>query len=393
MSKKEVYIISAVRTPMGSFLGAFASIPATQLGSIAIKGALEKSAVPVDAIDEVFMGNVLQAGTGQAPARQAALGAGLNQNVPCTTINKVCASGMKSIMLGAQSILAGDNHIVIAGGMENMSQTPHYMDGRNGTKFGNITMLDGITKDGLLDVYSKVPMGNCAELCAKEYNITREDQDNFAITSYKRAAAAWNSGKFNDEIVPVSVPQRKGDPILVNEDEEYKNVFLDKIPALRPAFDKDGTITAANASTLNDGASALVLASAEAVEKYGLSPIAKIVSYADAAQAPEWFTTSPSLAVPKALEKAGLTTSDVDYWELNQAFSVVGLANMKILGLDPSKVDVNGGAVALGHPLGNSGSRVIVTLINVLKQNNAKIGGAAICNGGGGASAMIIENI
>ena len=393
MSKKEVYIISAVRTPMGSFLGAFASIPATQLGSIAIKGALEKSAVPVDAIDEVFMGNVLQAGTGQAPARQAALGAGLNQNVPCTTINKVCASGMKSIMLGAQSILAGDNHIVIAGGMENMSQTPHYLDGRNGSKFGNITMLDGITKDGLLDVYSKVPMGNCAELCAKEYNITREDQDNFAITSYKRAAAAWNSGKFNDEIVPVSVPQRKGDPILVNEDEEYKNVFLDKIPALRPAFDKDGTITAANASTLNDGASALVLASAEAVEKYGLTPIAKIVSYADAAQAPEWFTTSPSLAVPKALEKAGLTTSDVDYWELNQAFSVVGLANMKILGLDPSKVDVNGGAVALGHPLGNSGSRVIVTLINVLKQNNAKIGGAAICNGGGGASAMIIENL
>ena len=393
MSKKEVYIISAVRTPMGSFLGAFASIPATQLGSIAIKGALEKSAVPVDAIDEVFMGNVLQAGVGQAPARQAALGAGLNQNVPCTTINKVCASGMKSIMLGAQSILTGDNQVVIAGGMENMSQTPHYLDGRNGSKFGNITMLDGITKDGLLDVYSKVPMGNCAELCAKEYNITREDQDNFAITSYKRAAAAWNSGKFNDEIVPVSVPQRKGEPILVNEDEEYKNVFLDKIPSLRPAFDKDGTITAANASTLNDGASALVLASAEAVEKYGLTPIAKIVSYADAAQAPEWFTTSPSLAVPKALEKAGLTTSDVDYWELNQAFSVVGLANMKILGLDPSKVDVNGGAVALGHPLGNSGSRVIVTLINVLKQNNAKIGGAAICNGGGGASAMIIENI
>jgi len=393
MSKKEVFIISAVRTPIGSFLGAFASIPATQLGSIAIKGALERSTVPVDAIDEVFMGNVLQAGVGQAPARQAALGAGLNQNVPCTTINKVCASGMKSIMLGAQSILSGDNHIVIAGGMENMSQTPHYLDGRNGTKFGNIGMLDGITKDGLLDVYNKVPMGNCAELCAKEYNITREDQDNFAITSYTRAAAAWNTGKFDNEIVPVSVPQRKGDPISVSEDEEYKNVFLDKIPGLRPAFDKDGTITAANASTLNDGASALVLASAEAVEKYGLKPIAKIVSYADAAQAPEWFTTAPSLAVPKALEKAGLKTSDVDYWELNQAFSVVGLANIKILGLDPSKVDVNGGAVALGHPLGNSGSRVIVTLINVLKQNNAKIGGAAICNGGGGASAMIIENI
>jgi acetyl-CoA C-acetyltransferase len=393
MSKKEVYIISAVRTPMGSFLGAFTSIPATQLGSTAIKGAVEKSNVPVDAIDEVFMGNVLQAGVGQAPARQAALGAGLNQNVPCTTVNKVCASGMKSIMLGAQTILAGDNNVVVVGGMENMSQTPHYVDGRNGTKFGNITMLDGITKDGLLDVYNKVPMGNCAELCAKEYNITREDQDNFAITSYTRAAEAWKAGRFDNEIVPVSVPQRKGDPILVSEDEEFKNVFLDKIPGLKPAFDKDGTITAANASTLNDGASALVLASAEAVEKYGLKPIAKIVSYADAAQAPEWFTTAPSLAVPKALEKAGLKTSDVDYWELNQAFSVVGLANIKILGLDPSKVDVNGGAVALGHPLGNSGSRVIVTLINVLKQNNAKIGAAGICNGGGGASAMVIENI
>jgi acetyl-CoA C-acetyltransferase len=300
---------------------------------------------------------------------------------------------MKSIMLGAQTILAGDNHVVVVGGMENMSQTPHYVDGRNGTKFGNITLLDGITKDGLLDVYSKVPMGNCAELCAKEYNITREDQDNFAITSYTRASEAWKAGKFNNEIVPVSVPQRKGDPIIVNEDEEYKNVFLDKIPALKPAFDKEGTITAANASTLNDGASALVLASKEAVEKYGLNPIAKIVSYADAAQAPEWFTTAPSLAVPKALEKAGMKVSDVDYWELNQAFSVVGLANIKILGLDSSKVDVNGGAVALGHPLGNSGSRVVVTLINVLKQNNAKIGGAAICNGGGGASALIIENI
>ncbi len=393
MSKKEVYIISAVRTPMGSFLGSFASIPATKLGSIAIQGALEKSNIPLDAIDEVFMGNVLQAGVGQAPARQAALGAGLNQNVPCTTVNKVCASGMKSIMLGAQTILAGDNHVVVAGGMENMSQTPHYFDGRNGTKFGNITMLDGITKDGLLDVYSKVPMGNCAEICAKEHNISREDQDNFAITSYTRAAEAWKSGKFENEIVPVSVPQRKGDPIIVREDEEYKNVFLDKIPSLRPAFDKDGTITAANASTLNDGASALILASKEAVEKYGLKPIAKIVSYADAAQAPEWFTTAPSLAVPKALEKAGLKVADVDYWELNQAFSVVGIANTKILGLDPSKVDVNGGAVALGHPLGNSGSRIIVTLIHVLKQNNGKIGGAGICNGGGGASAMIIENI
>lgn len=390
---KEVYIISAVRTPMGAFMGGLSSISATQLGSTAIKGAVERAGISLDAIDEVFMGNVLQAGVGQAPARQAALGAGLNKNVPCTTINKVCASGMKSIMLGAQTILAGDNHVVVVGGMENMSQTPHYVNGRNGTKFGNITMLDGITKDGLLDVYSKVPMGNCAELCAKEYEITREDQDNFAITSYTRAADAWKSGRFNNEIVPVAVPQRKGEPIMVSEDEEYKNVFLDKIPGLKPAFDKEGTITAANASTLNDGASALVLSSKEAVEKYGLKPIAKIVSYADAAQAPEWFTTAPSLAVPKALDKAGLKISDVDYWELNQAFSVVGLANMKILGLDASKVDVNGGAVALGHPLGNSGSRVVVTLINVLKQNNAKIGGAAICNGGGGASALIIENI
>jgi acetyl-CoA C-acetyltransferase len=390
---KTVYILSAVRTPMGSFLGGLSSISATKLGSIAIKAAVERSGVSVDHIDEVFMGNVLQAGVGQAPARQAALGAGLGQNVPCTTVNKVCASGMKSIMLGAQSILAGDNHVVVVGGMESMSQTPHYVSGRNGTKFGNITMLDGITKDGLLDVYSNVPMGNCAELCAKEYNITREDQDAFAIESYRRAAAAWEAGKFNDEIVAVPVPQRKGDPVMVTKDEEYTNVFLDKIPSLRPAFDKEGTITAANASTINDGASALVLASEEMVQKLGLKPLAKIVSYADAAQAPEWFTTAPSIAIPKALEKAGLSTSDVDFWELNEAFSVVGIANTKILGLDPAKVDVNGGAVALGHPLGNSGSRVIVTLLHVLKQNNGKIGGAGICNGGGGASAMIIENI
>ncbi|MFM1811041.1 MAG: hypothetical protein RLZZ382_2266 [Bacteroidota bacterium] len=389
---KTVYILSAVRTPMGSFLGGLSSISATKLGSIAIKAAVERSGVNVDHIDEVFMGNVLQAGVGQAPARQAALGAGLGQNVPCTTVNKVCASGMKSIMLGAQSILAGDNHVVVVGGMESMSQTPHYVSGRNGTKFGNITMLDGITKDGLLDV-SNVPMGNCAELCAKEYNITREDQDAFAIESYRRAAAAWEAGKFNDEIVAVPVPQRKGDPVMVTKDEEYTNVFLDKIPSLRPAFDKEGTITAANASTINDGASALVLASEEMVQKLGLKPLAKIVSYADAAQAPEWFTTAPSIAIPKALEKAGLSTSDVDFWELNEAFSVVGIANTKILGLDPAKVDVNGGAVALGHPLGNSGSRVIVTLLHVLKQNNGKIGGAGICNGGGGASAIIIENI
>lgn len=390
---KTVYILSAVRTPMGSFLGGLSSISATKLGSIAIKAAVERSGVSIDHIDEVFMGNVLQAGVGQAPARQAALGAGLGQNVPCTTVNKVCASGMKSIMLGAQSILAGDNHVVVVGGMESMSQTPHYVSGRNGTKFGNITMLDGITKDGLLDVYSNVPMGNCAELCAKEYNITREDQDAFAIESYRRAAAAWDAGKFTDEIVPVPVPQRKGDPVMMAKDEEFTNVFLDKIPTLRPAFDKEGTITAANASTLNDGASALVLASEEMVEKLGLKPLAKIVSYADAAQAPEWFTTAPSIAIPKALDKAGLTASDVDFWELNEAFSVVGIANTKILGLDPAKVDVNGGAVALGHPLGNSGSRVIVTLLHVLKQNNGKIGGAGICNGGGGASAMIIENI
>jgi acetyl-CoA C-acetyltransferase len=390
---KEVYIVAAARTPIGSFLGGLSTISATTLGAIAIKGALEKGNIPADKIDEVFMGNVLQAGVGQAPARQAALGAGLQQSVPCTTVNKVCASGMKAIMLGAQSILAGDNELVVTGGMENMSQTPHYLEGRNGTKFGNIQLLDGITKDGLLDVYSKVPMGNCAELCATKYNITREDQDNFAIASYTKSAEAWKAGKFDNEIVPVAVPQRKGDPILVTEDEEYKNVFLDKIPGLRPAFDKDGTITAANASTLNDGASALVLASKEAVEKYGLKPIGKIVSYADAAQAPEWFTTAPSLAIPKALDKAGLSLKDVDFWELNEAFAVVGIANTQILGIDPAKVDVNGGAVALGHPLGNSGSRVVVTLLNVLKQNNAKIGGAGICNGGGGASAIIIENI
>jgi len=389
---KEVYIVAAVRTPMGAFMGGLSTVPAPQLGATAIKGALDKSGVKPEWINEVFMGNVLQAGVGQAPARQAALGAGLPNTVPCTTVNKVCASGMKAIMLGAQTILAGDNEVVLAGGMENMSMTPHYVDGRNGTKFGNITMLDGITKDGLLDVYNKVPMGNCAEECAKEYNITREDQDNFAITSYKRAAAAWEAGKFNEEIVPVAVPQRKGDPVIVAKDEEYTNVFLDKIPSLRPAFAAEGTITAANASTLNDGASALILASKEAVEKYGLKPLAKIVSYADAAQEPVWFTTAPSKAVPIALAKAGLTTNDIDFWELNQAFAVVGLANTKVLGLNPEKVDVNGGAVALGHPLGNSGSRIIVTLINVLKQNGGKLGGAGICNGGGGASAMIIEN-
>lgn len=317
---KEVYIVSAVRTPMGSFMGGLSTIPATQLGSIAIKGAIEKGNIDPNWVNEVFMGNVLQAGVGQAPARQASLGAGLSQEVPCTTVNKVCASGMKAIMLGAQTILAGDNELVVVGGMENMSQVPHYLDGRQGTKFGNIGLLDGITKDGLLDVYSKVPMGNCAELCASEHKITREEQDAFAIDSYKKAADAWQSGKFANEIVPVSVPQRKGDPVIISEDEEYKNVFLDKIPSLRPAFDKEGTITAANASTLNDGASALVLASAEAVAKYNLKPIAKIVSYADAAQAPEWFTTAPAKAIPIALNKAGIAVSDVDFWNLTRRF-------------------------------------------------------------------------
>ena len=393
MSKQEVYIVSAARTPIGSFLGSLSSVYATDLGATAIKGAVERAGVSVENIDEVFMGNVLQAGVGQAPARQAALKAGLTNSVPSTTVNKVCASGMKSVMLGVQSILAGDNHVVVAGGMESMSQTPHYVDGRNGMKFGNITMLDGITKDGLLDVYSKVPMGNCAELCAKEYNISREDQDAFAVESYNKSSEAWKNGNFKNEVVPVAVPQRKGEPVLVTEDEEYKNVFLDKIPSLRPAFDKEGTITAANASKLNDGASALVLASKEAVEKYNLKPIAKIVAYSDAAHAPEWFTTAPAKAVEKVLEKAGLNKEDIHFWEFNEAFSVVGIANVKILGLDNDKVNVNGGAVALGHPLGNSGSRILVTLINVLKQRNAKFGGAAICNGGGGASAMIIENV
>jgi acetyl-CoA C-acetyltransferase len=390
---REVYIVGAARTPMGSFMGALATVAAPQLGAAAIKGALEKGGVDPKNIDEVFMGNVLQANLGQAPARQAALGAGIGENVPCTAINKVCASGMKAIAIAAQSIKCGDNEIVVAGGMENMSQVPHYVNGRLGTKLGPIKMEDGMVKDGLTDVYNQVHMGNCADKCATEHNFSREEQDQFAITSYERAAKAWSEGKFNDEIVPVAVPQRKGDPIIVSEDEEYKNVMLDKIPSLRPVFTKDGTVTAANASTLNDGASAVILASKEAVEKYGLKPIGKIVSYADAAQEPEWFTTAPAKAVPIALKKANLTTADIDYWELNQAFSVVGLANIKLLGLDAAKVDVNGGAVALGHPLGSSGSRIIITLLNVLKQNGGKYGAAGICNGGGGASAMVIENV
>jgi acetyl-CoA C-acetyltransferase len=389
---KEVYIVSAVRTPIGSFGGALSTVPATQLGAAAIKGAISKSGIDPKHIQEVIMGNVLQANLGQAPARQAAIFAGLDQNVPCTTVNKVCASGMKAISLGAQSILAGDNDCVIVGGMENMSMVPHYFNARNATKLGDVKMIDGLVKDGLTDVYNNTHMGVCAELCAKENNITREEQDAFAIESYKRSAAAWASGKFSDEIVPVEVPQRRGDAIVVSEDEEYKNVMIDKIPGLRPVFDKEGTVTAANASTLNDGASALILMSKEKMDSLGIKPLAKLVSYADAAQAPEWFTTAPSKALPIALAKAGLKNDDVDFWELNQAFAVVGLANIKALGLDASKVDVNGGAVSLGHPLGNSGSRIIVTLINVLKQNNGKIGAAGICNGGGGASAMVIEN-
>lgn len=390
---KEVYIIAAARTPIGSFMGSLSTIEAPKLGAAAIKGALKKANISADVVDEVFMGNVLQANVGQAPARQAAIFAGLNQSVPCTTVNKVCASGMKAIMLGAQTIMAGDNHCVVVGGMENMSLVPHYYNARNGVKLGDIKLIDGMVKDGLTDVYNRVHMGVCAEKCATEYKFSREEQDNFAITSYKRSAAAWAAGKFDNEVVPVEVPQRKGDALIVNKDEEYTNVNMDKIPALAPVFDKEGTVTAANASTLNDGASALILMSKEKMEALGLKPIAKIVSYADAAQAPEWFTTSPTLAANKALEKANLSTSNIDFWELNQAFSVVGLANTKLLNIDAAKVDVNGGAVALGHPLGNSGSRIIVTLINVLKQNGGKLGAAAICNGGGGASAMIIENL
>jgi len=389
---KEVVIVSAVRTPMGSFGGCLSSVSATKLGATVIKGAIEKAGIQASIIDEVFMGNVLQANLGQAPARQAAMFAGLSQNIPCTTINKVCSSGMKAIMIAAQSIKCGDNDVVIAGGMENMSNVPHYFDkGRTGQKLGDMKLIDGLVKDGLTDVYNRVHMGVCAEKCATEMNFTREEQDAFAIESYNRSANSWASGKFIDEIVSVEVPQRRGDALIINEDEEYKNVKMEKIPNLRPAFDKEGTVTAANASTLNDGASALILMSAEKAAELNLTPLAKIVSYADAAHEAEWFTTAPAKALPIALGKAGLTTNDVDYYELNEAFSVVGLANMKILNLDASKVNINGGAVSIGHPLGSSGSRIIVTLINVLKQNGGKIGAAGICNGGGGASAMVIE--
>jgi acetyl-CoA C-acetyltransferase len=376
---------------MGSFQGCLSTVPAPKLGSVAIAGALHAASLNPNAVDEVFMGHVLQAGVGQAPARQAALGAGVEEHVPCTTVNKVCASGMKAISLGMQAISNGDAEVVVAGGMENMSRVPHYLEGRNGVKFGNISVKDGMLLDGLTDVYNATHMGNCAELCAKEKNITREEQDAFAIESYRRATEAWDAGKFDAEVVPVSVPQRRGDDVVVNRDEEFTNVRLDKIPSLRPAFDREGTVTAANASTLNDGASALVLASEEAVQKHGLKPLARLLATADAAQAPEWFTTAPSLALPKALRKAGLSNAEIDLWELNEAFSVVGIANNRELGLNPEAVNVNGGAVALGHPLGSSGSRIVVTLIHALRDRGLSRGAAGICNGGGGASALVLE--
>ncbi len=390
---KKVVIVSAVRTPIGSFMGALSTVSAPQLGAFAIKGALNKINLNASLIDEVFMGNVVQAGVGQAPARQAALYAGLSNSVACTTVNKVCASGMKAIMLGTQAILSGDAEIVVAGGMENMSQIPHYLHLRNGYKFGPASMVDGMQKDGLTDAYDNNAMGVSADLCAKEYGISREAQDDFAIQSYERAAKAWSEGKFDEEIVPVSVPQRRGEPVIVSKDEEFTNVKLDKIPSLNPVFTKDGTVTAANASTINDGAAAVILMTEEKAIALGLTPLAYIKGYADAAQEPQWFTTAPAKALPKALEKAGLTTKDVDFFEFNEAFAVVGLANAQILDLDANKINVNGGAVALGHPLGCSGVRIVVTLLQVLNQNNAKIGAAAICNGGGGASAIVIEKI
>ncbi|MAY22257.1 MAG: acetyl-CoA C-acyltransferase [Flavobacteriaceae bacterium] len=390
MSKK-VVIVSSARTPIGSFMGSLSSLSASKLGSIAIEGALQKINLDPAQVSEVFMGNVVQAGVGQAPARQAALGAGIPDTVPCTTVNKVCSSGMKAVMHAAQAIALGDADVVVAGGMESMSNIPHYVDMRNGQKFGPATLVDGMQKDGLVDAYDQNAMGVCADACATEYSFSREEQDAFAIQSYTRSAEAWKEGKFKDEVVPVSVPQRRGEPVIVSEDEEFKNVKLEKIPALRPAFTKDGTVTAANASTINDGAGAMILMSEEKAQELGLAPLAYIKGYADAAQEPKWFTTAPAKALPKALNKAGVGIEDVDYFEFNEAFSVVGLANMKILGLEDTKVNVNGGAVSLGHPLGCSGVRILITLLSVLQQNNAKLGAAAICNGGGGASAMVIE--
>ncbi|WP_178985581.1 acetyl-CoA C-acyltransferase [Winogradskyella helgolandensis] len=388
---KEVVIVSAVRTPIGSFLGSLSTVPAPRLGAAAIKGALDKINLKPDLVDEVIMGNVVPAGSGQAPARQAAIYAGLPNTVPCTTINKVCASGMKAVMQAAQAIQLGDADIVVAGGMENMSLIPHYFHARTGTKFGPGTLVDGMQKDGLVDAYDNNAMGVCADDCATKYEFSREDQDAYAIQSYERSKAAWDAGKFNEEVISVEVPQRRGEPVIIDRDEEYSNVRMDKIPALRPAFTKDGTVTAANASTINDGAAALVLMSREKAEELGLKPIAIVKGYADAAHEPNWFTTAPSKALPKALAKANIDIKDVDFFEFNEAFSIVGLANMKILGLEDNIVNVNGGAVSLGHPLGCSGARILVTLINVLHQNNAKLGAAAICNGGGGASAFVIE--
>ena len=388
---KNIVIVSAVRTPIGSFMGSLSTISATKLGATAIKGALNKINLDPQLVSEVYMGNVVQAGVGQAPARQAALFAGLSNEVACTTVNKVCASGMKAIMMAAQSLKCGDAEVVVAGGMENMSLIPHYIHLRNGVKFGPASLIDGMQKDGLTDAYDNNAMGVCADLCATEYNISREDQDNYAIQSYMRSAAASNSGKFDNEIVSVAVPQRKGDAIIVVKDEEFLNVKLDKIPSLNPVFTKDGTVTAANASTINDGAAALILMTEEKAVELNLTPLAYIRGYADAAQEPKWFTTSPAKALPKALAKAGISLDQVDFFEFNEAFSVVGLANAQILNIPNEKINVNGGAVSLGHPLGCSGARIVVTLINVLQQNNGKIGAAAICNGGGGASAIVIE--
>ncbi len=389
----EVVIVSMARTPVGSFLGSLSSMSAPKLGAVAIKAALEKINLKPELVDEVLMGNVLQANLGQAPARQAAIFAGIPETVPCTTINKVCASGLKSVMIAAQMIKSNDASIVVAGGMENMSAVPHYLNARNGVKLGDIKIVDGMVKDGLTDVYGQVHMGTFADLCASEYNISRERQDAFAIESYNRSKKAWEAGKFDNEVVPVAVPQRRGEPIIVDTDEEFSNVKMEKIPNLRPVFSKEGTVTAANASTLNDGAAAMVIMSLEKANELGLKPLAKITGYADAAQEPKWFTTAPAKAVPLALKKAGINMEDVEYFELNEAFSVVGLVNMDLMKLDPAKVNVNGGAVSLGHPLGMSGARILITLYNVLEQNNAKIGALGICNGGGGAGAMVIERM
>jgi acetyl-CoA C-acetyltransferase len=393
MNKREVYIISAVRTPIGSFGGSLKDLSATQLGAIAINGAVKKAGIDPNIVDELFMGSVIQANLGQAPARQACKISGLPDSVICTTVNKVCASGMKSIALGAASIALGDVDVVVAGGMESMSNVPFYADIRWGNKYGNMPLVDGIAKDGLTDVYDGLAMGNAADMCARECGISREEQDAFAIESYKRSQAAWNEGKFNEEIVEVEIPQKKGDAIVVTKDDEPFSVKFDKIASLRPAFSKEGTVTAANASTMNDGAAALVLMSKEKADELGLKPLAKIISYADAEQEPKWFTTTPSISVPKAVEKAGLKMEEIDFFELNEAFAVVGIENTRRMKLDPARVNVHGGAVSLGHPLGASGARIIVTLLNVLKQNNGTYGAAGICNGGGGAGAMVIENV